>query len=680
MSELQKLFYPESVLLYGVSESSRNMAVFTLMNLENFGFKGRIHLFGTKKGTIGNRHIFNDMKDIDDIPDLAVTLVPARVTPKALAECAQKGIRFAVIQSGGFSEFAGGEASALEKEMLETAARYGMRFAGPNCIGLINTDNGLVEPFFLIDPQVKKGHISFVAQSGGIAMDTLRFLDASCLGINKIFSIGNKLNLNECDYLDFLKDDPATEVIGFYLESFANGRRFMEIASQTNKPIACLKSNRVPMAQQIASFHTTALAGNDDVASCALHQAGVFRAETLSELMDFFKLTKLPPLRGNRIGIICRSGGQAVTFADAVGLYGFQLANFSDDLFDIVRKRVRAGVIRLTNPLDLGDVLDEEFYIEIVAKAAAQPDVDGLFLGQVYLNEFTLPQTELLLSETRKIAWKYNKPIMFYIIANKAHYFRLHDAADFPIFTDENRLLSVLARLYELSQKRDTGVLSFSATPTQNRHDWETGFLPPPAAYELLHHYGLPFPQFALAENSEQALQVARTLSYPLALKIGEEAVLHKTEKGGVILGIASAEELRAALTKIKARTLLIQEMTPKGIECFVGAKQDPEFGPTLFFGTGGVLVELFKDTALRLAPIDVHQARAMIEETKVAKLLKGFRNLPAGDIQALAEALVRISMMIFENPNIKNLDINPLIVFPPGEGCAIVDVKIEIG
>ncbi|MCF8053811.1 MAG: acetate--CoA ligase family protein [Deltaproteobacteria bacterium] len=681
MNDLQRLFYPQAVLLYGISESASNLAKYTLMNLENFGFAGDIYLLGSKAGTIGEKKIVTTMEEIDKTPDLAIILVPARMVPRALEDCGKKGITFAVIQSGGFSEFAGAEGKAIEEEMLAIAQRYRMRFAGPNCIGLMNLDNGLVEPFFPVDPHVvKKGSVALVAQSGGIAMDSLRFLDSNCIGFNKLFSIGNKLNLNEGDYLSFLQSDAATEIIAFYLESFQDGRRFARLASEGTKPIACLKSNRVPLARQIASFHTTALAGDDAIASSALKQAGVLRVDTLSEMMDFFKLAQMPPLRGRRIGVICRSGGQAVTFADAVGLYNFQLADFSDDLFSMVRERVRAGVIRLTNPLDLGDVLDTEFYTRIMEKAVAQDSVDGLVFGHVYLNEFMIPETEQFLRDAQRIAWEYNKPIMIYIIANKEHYFRLRSAADFPLFTDENRLMSVLSRMYECQESRGKNAISFSPLPMQARATLPQGFLEPHQAYGLLQDYGVAFPAFATANSTTEVLLAGNKLGYPVALKIGSSAVLHKTEKKGVVLNLHNEAELQEAATNMATDSFLIQKMTAKGTECFIGAKRDPEFGPVLFFGMGGIFVELLRDVATRIAPLDEAQALEMILETKVARLLQGFRGLPAGDIRSLAGVLVNISRMIFENPNIKNLDINPIMVFPEGQGCAVVDIKVEIG
>ncbi|MEI7589828.1 MAG: acetate--CoA ligase family protein [Deltaproteobacteria bacterium] len=681
MTAMNKMFYPESVLIYGISDSPTNLAKYTLMNLEAFGFQGKIQLFGTKEGLINGRKICTSFDEIEGTPDLATILVPAKRVPQALEDCGKKGIKFAVIQTGGFSEFAS-EGSALENQMIEIANRYGMRFAGPNCIGLINIDNGLVEPFFPIDPHIfKKGIVSFIAQSGGIAMDALRFLDTNYIGFNKLFSIGNKLNVNESDYLSFLIEDEKTKAIGLYLEGFSDGRKFLEIASQSTKPIACLKSNRVAISRQIASFHTTALAGDDIIADVALKQAGVFRAQTMSEMMEFFKLSQMPQLQGNRIGVICRSGGQAVTFADAVGLHGFELADFSQDLFDLVTKRVRAGVIRLTNPLDLGDVLDTEFYIQIMEKAVAEPDVDGLVFGHVYLNELTIPETEEFMREAQRISWQYNKPVMIYIVASKDHYFRLRVAADFPIFTDENKLFHVLKEMYQLNMNKAHGQTKLLAkTPlTAKAQKLPQGFLPPQISCELLKKYDLSFPPYAVVQDGTQALVSANTLGYPVALKIADAEVLHKTEKKGVILDIKNDDEMKVAVAGIEAKSLLVQKMTQKGIECFIGAKKDAEFGSVIFFGMGGIFVELIKDIAIRIAPIDKEQAKAMIAETKVARLLNGFRNLPAGDIDALADALAKVSLMMVENPEIVNLDINPIMVFPAGQGCAIVDVKIEV-
>ena len=674
MLSIKKLFYPKSVLLYGVSNSLTNLAKYTLMNLLNFKFNGDIYLLGSKSEDINGKKIYTNIDEINEVPDVAIILVPAKMVASALLNCGKKGIKFAVIQTGGFSEFKKG-GKDLEKEMLEIAKTYEMRFAGPNCIGMINTHNGLVEPFFPVDKNViKKGKTSFIAQSGGIVLDAIRFFDANCIGMSKLFSIGNKTNLNENDYLSFLIDDKNTDKIGFYLESFLDGRKFLELAKKSKKPIACLKANRVPLSNQIASFHTSALAGDDAIADIALKQAGVYRAQTLSDMVEFFKLSKLPKLKGKKIGVICRSGGQAVTFADVVGLYGFKLAKFSDSLFKFVNKRVRAGVIQLTNPMDLGDVLDENLYIEIMEKAICEDGVDALVFGYVYLSEIIISEAEEFIRQAHLISFKYNKPIYVYIASSKSQYFNLREVAPFPIFTNENQLFSILKDIYELEIIKAKDKSDFK-TIKQTTKISNKGILSILDSYELLKEYKIPYPPYFVTDDKTKVVE--SKLGFPVALKIADSEVLHKTEKKGVILNIKNSEELKKATMQIDAKTLIVQKMASSGYECFIGGKQDAEFGPVIFFGMGGIYVELIKDVSMRLAPINARVAEDMIKETKVYKLLKGFRKMEKGDIKALSLILVKVSNMLYENQNIINLDINPIIVFP--KGCSVIDIKVEM-
>jgi len=678
---MHKMFYPESVMIYGVSESPKNLGRYTAENLERFGFKGAVYMVGREGGKLDGREIYRHIEDIDAVPDLAVFLIPAKAIPDVLDRCGRKGIPYAVIQSAGFSEFTE-EGRRIEEQLLEISRKWNIRFMGPNCIGTINLDHGLVLPFVPMYPDaMMQGPVSIISQSGGFVIDAMRILTLENIGFNKAISIGNKLNLNECDYLSYFMSDPETRMIGMYLENFTDGRRLMDLAQRTDKPVVVLKANRSPSSHQIAQFHTTALAGDDEVAGAALRQAGIHRAQTLQDMTDAFKIFKLPLIRGRKIGVLCRSGGQAVLLADAVHHHGFELAAFSDSLFDFVRKEVRAGVIRMTNPLDLGDVFDLRVYTRIIEKVLQDPDVDGLVFGHTYMHGINIPPTQELIRSAKSLSDQYGKPVVFFMIAGRKYFFTLKETSDFPIFADPEQAMKSLALSYRHYANR-TAVRRDSRTappaPAAVRSAQTPGFMEPGEVFRMLRSSGLPVADFALAESTAAALAAAEAIGYPVALKTAAPNILHKTEAKGVILGIPGPRALQNACGEMKADVYLVQKMAGPGQEVIIGGRRDREFGPVILFGLGGVFTEVLRDVALRVCPIDRAQALDMIEETKGARILKGFRGQAAADIGALADCLVSVSKLLTARPEIANLDMNPLLVFEQNRGCLVVDAKIE--
>ncbi len=682
MHPLTRLFYPEHVLVYGVSDSPANLAKYTALNFETFGFPGRFDLVGKEGGSYRGRTIHRSIEEIDGTPDLAVLLIPARSVPSVLEACGRKGVSFAVVQAAGFSEY-DEEKAGLEDQIRDVIRRYGIRLMGPNCIGTVNLDNGLLLPFFPVEPHaIQKGPASIVAQSGGVVMDSMRLLTLENIGMNKVLSIGNKLDLNECDYLSFFLEDPETRMIGLYLENISDGRRLLEIARNARKPVVVLKANRTPASREIAKFHTTALAGDDDVADAAFRQAGMHRVDTLGEMMEVFKAFLLPPMAGDRVGVLCRSGGQGVILADAVHRAGFRLARYSDAVYDTIRRETRAGVIRMTNPLDLGDIFDFRFYFQVLEKALQEPDVDGVVFGQTYLHSAQIPETQDLIRAALELSQRYHKPVILYLIASRQFHFPLKETCAMPLFSDADQALSALAaslRFHGRQQALDRQPREtvFHSMPTtfpgeQNR------MLPPEESFRLLETYGIPHAPCAISETRRDALEAARRIGFPVALKTADPAVLHKTETGGVRLNIGDEEALGKALERMGTGPWLIQKMMPPGREVIVGGKQDREFGPLVLFGLGGILTEVLRDVALRVAPLTVEEAGSLIEETRGATLLKGFRGEAPSDETALRELVAAVSRLLADRPEIRNLDLNPVLVYEEGRGCCAVDVKIQ--
>ncbi len=681
---MEKFFYPESIAVFGVSDTPSNLARVIVENLDRFGFRGAVHPVGVAKGVVAGRKIRMNLDDVSRPPDLAVVLVPARYVPETLEICGKKGIGNVILESGGFSELSGDRLS-LESEVLSVAGRYGMRIVGPNCFGIVNLEAGVILPFFIIDPDyMKKGSASLISQSGGVFYDTCMLCSVENVGLRKLISIGNKLMTDENDILEYVLQDRGTSVAGLYLENFSDGRRFMSLAGSADKPVVVLKANRSPLSGEIAKFHTTALAGDDEVADAAMRQAGVIRVTNFQEMVDCFKIFSLPELTGRRLALISRSGGHGVLSADAAKRYGFDFARFSEGFFEgIGRKKV--NVIAATNPLDIGDVYDLDEYASILKMALDEKEVDGVVFVITYSSESDGGKVRDFVRYVSQITPSCNKPVALCVITNRSEWFAVKAAADFPVFTDVDQAMKALAWSYghHLAKGRRRCTFPEEASRLSLRRVFDDGaskrFLDPEECFALLSRWGLPVAGYAAAKNRDEALARAESLGYPVALKAGTGGLLHKSEAKGVFLDVGDREGLLGALDVMDANRYLVQKMVPRGQEIIVGGRFDNEFGPVVVCGLGGIYVEIMADRSIRVAPVDDETAGMMIDELKGLAILKGARGRKPADIRALKDVIVRVSNLLAENPGILNLDINPVIVYDEGKGCVIVDAKVEV-
>lgn len=675
---MEKIFYPESVAVFGVSTRSTNLGRNIILNLQHFGFRGPIYAVGGDDGDINGVHINRGVEDLSGVPDIAVFLLPARYIPEALEACGCKGIRRALIMSGGFSEFAE-QGRKLEEEILAIAKRWEMRVVGPNCVGIFNRESNLVLSFVPFDKgELKKGNISIVSQSGGVALEGLRLLCRETLGFNKIISMGNKIDVNENDFLDFLRNDPNTQVVGFYLENVAHGARLMELAGKTDKPLIVLKANTNPVSHHAARFHTAALAGDDEVVTAAFRQAGIHRVQNLTEMMDAFKVFSLPVLKGPRLAVLGRSGGQAVLLADAVHRYGLELAKLSDDFFSYVKQHIRAGVIRMSNPLDMGDIFSINTYIGIVEKALSEDGVDGVVFSHLHVADQEIAPTKQLLDASLALSHSHGKPVIPCIVPDRRNLFSRADAL---LFEDVDMALKALSRSlwHHRFQSGKRKSAPKRAARSRKILALKRGFMAPDEAFPLLGSYGVPHAEIAVAGSVDEVVKAARHLRYPVALKTADPDVLHKTESGGVALDIGGEQQLRKAFRIMKAGRCLVQKMAPAGTEVILGARKDHEFGHVILFGLGGIFVELLKDTAMRVLPVTAKEAESMVLEIRAGRLLKGFRGRGPLDVKALAHCIAGLSKLLVDHPEIRTIDINPLILYGKGQGCLAVDAKIEV-
>ncbi|OPY81760.1 MAG: succinyl-CoA synthetase subunit alpha [Syntrophorhabdus sp. PtaU1.Bin153] len=680
---MKSFFYPASIAVFGVSDSPSNLGRIIVQNLDRFGFKGSVYPVGTGKGFVCGRKILASIEAAENVPDLAVLLVPAQSVPDILDLCGTRGIRHVIIESGGFSELDEGK-RPLEAKIRTIAEKWAMKIVGPNCFGVINLEAGVVVPFFILNPAyMGKGSVSLVSQSGGIYYDTCMLASFEGVGLNKLISVGNKLMMNETDCLEYLVKDEGTRTIGLYLESFSEGRRLMEIAGKTTKPIVCLKANRTRVGQEIARFHTAALAGDDEVADGALKQSGIHRVQNFREMMDTFKIFSLPVLKGRKLALITRSGGHGVLAADAVHRHGFTLAPLSDGFFDLVKSR-KINVIRMTNPVDVGDVYNLESYGEIIEKALQEKEVDGVAFVVTFSSETDGAAVKKAIGRAAELAPHYGKPIALCAVTNRDQWSQLKETTGFPLFTDVDDALKALARSLEHHENTTKRVFEKKETIPESpvqiiRSECLSGMVDPDRAFTLLKQYKVPVAHYSIVKTIDQAITAAQRIGYPVAVKTASPEVLHKTENGGVVLNVPDSLALKKTLQEMAPGPHFIQKMAPAGVEVIVGGKRDHEFGPVVLFGLGGIFTEVFKDTAIRVAPIDETIAAEMVEGIKGSTILKGFRGQKHRDIKSLTEVLVRVSALLADHPEITNLDINPLIVLEEGSGCLAVDVKIGV-
>ncbi len=682
---MHRIFYPQSIVVIGVSEKPDNLARTILLNLRTFGYSGALYAVGRARGEVYGVPIVPSLEEVPDGLDLAVILVPAPLVPGFMEACGQKGIRRVVIESGGFSEFSE-EGRRLEEQLKEIARRWDIRFVGPNCISVVNLDAGVCLPFAPIGRETLRfGPVSVVAQSGGVSITYAEMFSAAGLGVNKVVSIGNKADLDEADYLAYLLEDPGTRMVCLYLESVDDGRGLMDLARRSAKPIIVHKANRGSASQSIARSHTAALANDDRIVSAAFRQAGILRADSFGDAVAIAQGLTLPPVRGNDIVVISRSGGHAVIAADFVEKYGFRLAPLPEDFVGAVRALFRADVIAPTNPLDLGVIFDFDLYARIVEHALRMIRPDAVLL----INTYSRTEAEgahRLAHQVDAIIRETGMPVALCAYGEGGIARELIGQVSIPVFLDMEQAVRALAASRDWHRRRaQRAVTGSHPAGASGRLSARADRNAPDGALALCREYGIPVAPWAVAEDPDGAAEAADGLGYPVVLKALSARVVHKSDVGGVALGLADREAVRREAEAMRARVrahvpeaddlrFLVQRMIEGGVEVILGGKQDPAFGPVVMFGLGGVFVEVFGDISFRVAPLTRADAEEMIEEIRGKALLQGARGRPPADREALVEAVLAFSRLLVENPSLAEIEINPLLALP--RGAVAVDAR----
>ncbi len=692
---MEKFFSPRSMVVFGASATKMNLGQIVLLNNRQIGYEGNLYGVGSQEGDVGGVHIYTSVADLPEAPDVAVFLTPARTVPGLMRECGERGITHAVIESGGFSEYSHGD-HTLEYDVLAVAKKYNMKVIGPNCVGTVNFDLKMMMPFAFFKNLPTGGRLALIAQSGGVGGSYMRAVQGYGIKPGKFAATGNKLQIDEADFLEYFIKDPQMDIIALYLEGFKRGRTFFDLARACDKPVIIQKSNRTPVSAKIAQSHTTALSSDDAVVDGAFRQAAIVRVDDELELINAIKVVRMPLMKGSRVAVLSRSGGHAVLTADACGKYGFDMVPFPPAFIEKLKTIYNTRVIAHQNPLDLGEIFDYTIFTDILEEALKIDTYDGVLFNHLYSADFEAEMSRTFLAGVEKLVAKYGKPVCLTMISDREEILKVQQSQPFPVFTsplEGATALHVSRTYYEMKKARDgrgelpRHKMNLRAVDAIRKHCADEKRIPlTNEALAVCFAAGLkPVP--CLAIRSEKELK-KMPLQYPLAVKLISRDASHKSDVGGVQLNIGSKKELSAAISGIQAAVrkarprpaidgYLLQEMSPEGVECFVGGRRDPAFGPIVMVGLGGVFIEIFKDTALRLAPVTRNEAEAMISELKGYPLLAGARGKKPADVKALVDVVCRVSALLSACPDIAEIDLNPVIVHPKGKGVSLVDARV---
>ncbi len=700
-SGLNSIFYPRSIAIIGASREAGSVGQSLLANLIDSRFKGIVYPVNPKaKGVLGIKS-YPQVMDIPDEVDLAVVVVPAPFVPSVLEECGKKGIKGAVIISAGFKEV-GAEGAKLEQKVKNIMNEYGLSLVGPNCLGVVNTDlqSSMNATFGTLMP--KEGNIAFISQSGALCVAVLDYAKEASIGFSKFISMGNKAGINENDLLLYLRDDPQTDVILMYLEDLVNGREFMNIARDITshpshpKPIIALKAGRTFVGAKAASSHTGSLAGSDKVYDAIFSQCGVIRGETLEEIFDYVQAFSTQPLpEGKNVAIVTNSGGPGILATDSCVRYGLNIASFSPPTKKYL-KRILPPTASLNNPVDLIAEAQHEQYRDTLRQILRDKNVHSAI---VILTPTAFTDVEKVAEAVVKTVRPYKKPVVccFLGVYDVSKGIKILERNSIPSYRFPESAARVLAEMDHFTwwlKRPLTGIRRFRVSKSKARDIVDSvrkekrPFLLEHEAYEMLKAYHFPVIKALLAENESQAVKTSRQIGFPVVLKIVSPDVLHKFDLGGVKLNLESISDVRKAYNEIcesvrsknpRAHIMgvMVEEMAPVGKEVILGMNRDPQFGPLLMFGMGGIYVEALEDVSFRLAPIRELTATLMIKRTKTHKILDGYRGGPVYDVENIATCLKKLSQLVVDFEEIEELDINPLIVYEKGKGCKIVDARI---
>jgi acetyltransferase len=690
-------FSPRAVAVIGASPTAEKIGTIVMKNILDGGFAGGVHPVNPRGGEILGRPVSRSIEELPPEVDMAVICVPAPGVRDAVAQLGRKGIRHAVVITAGFRE-AGHEGAELEKELLSTAVDHGVRLIGPNCLGVIDPHSRLNATFS--DKMPNPGHIAFVSQSGAVCVAILDWALLSGVGFSKFVSMGNKLDVDEVTLFQYLAEDPKTRVISAYLESVGRGRAFLEQVPQVSrrKPVVVFKAGTSQAGAKAASSHTGALAGSDLAFDAACARAGILRAPTMEQIFDFaLAFSEGRNMAGPRVLMVTNSGGPGVIATDQVEKTALSMAEPTAAQKDVLR-RILPAAAGLNNPIDVIGDSDRARFANTLDAVATFDGVDGFLV--IFTPTSALTGAEVAV-EVERFYRRHDKPVVVVLLGGESIEGAARDLVRAGIATvgSPERGIDALDALwrYRRWQDRDFGPAR-PEIPSRERAERllayaiERGstYLPEQDARSVLSAYGVRFNKSIVAARELEAVMVAGNLGYPVVMKIVSPDIVHKSDVGGVKVGLKSAADvfsgfetmMRTVREKAPAARIVgaaVQEMVPGGVEVIIGALRDPQFGPLIMFGLGGVFVEAMKDVTFRLAPLSREEAWEMLDAIRSGAMLRGIRGTPPADREALVDLLLRVSSFIADFPDVTELDLNPVKVLPEGKGVVAVDARISL-
>ena len=697
-AELDELFRPSSVAVIGASNRPGRVGTSLFRNLLSSGYQGTVYPVNPSWKSVSGVRCYPDLRSLPEVPELGVVIVPAAQVPQTMDELGQAGTKGAIVISAGFREV--GEAgAALEAEVVARAQEHSMSLVGPNCFGVFNTDPEIGLNATFSESLPPAGNIAFVSQSGALGAGILKYGAAERIGFSRFVSVGNRAGVDENDLLTSLGRDPRTRVILLYVESLANGRRFLEVAREVTerKPVLVIKSGRTSAGERAARSHTGSLAqsGRDQLYDAVFTQAGVQRVERVG---DLFRLAKIfasdIELDGPRLFILTNSGGPGIVAADAAERHGLQLPPLPERTRATLAARL-PSIASISNPLDMTADTPAEEYREILQAILESGEVDGALVVSTPAGHLSGERVGVAILEAKAAT---RKPIVacLFGLSDLSSEVAFLEKRGVPTYTFPEEAVEGLAslaryrawkarpheafRTFPVDRAKAEKVLDLARASGQSA-------LPEYVTRGLLEAYGVRFPPSALTASADEAVAAAARIGYPVVLKVASPEILHKVDVGGVAIGLADAPALRAAWERMDRSVRAaapgaridgyeVEAQVSGGKEVLVGFQRDPNFGPVVVFGMGGIYVEALRDVTFRLAPMRPISAQHMIESVRGYSLLRGVRGEPPSDIGAVAETIERVAQLAVERPEILELDVNPLIVRPAGQGVVAVDAR----